>query len=311
MSKLYPLEFEPIYKEYVWGGDSLQKLYSRSKPCAESWEISDREDGMSIVKKGEFQGKSLHELIQMFKTDLLGRNFAQERFPLLIKLIDAKKDLSIQVHPGHEIAQKLQSEPKTECWYILKTEPDAYVYAGFQNGKTQKDLLSALQSGNFDAILQKHKVHPGDLIFVPAGTIHSIMAGCVLLEVQQNSNTTYRVYDWGRGRELHLTEALASIQFLPGEQLKIEPKISDQSEHFQRQIRLECDDFNIEELIISHSWICPSRKDRAEVIFCVEGKGIISKEELYPGKTLLIPAVCAPLEITSYESSLKLIRILL
>lgn len=215
---LYPLLFEPIYKDYLWGSDRIAKIFHRKNtpsPCAESWEVSERPEGMSRVESGPFQGMTFDALLEKLTPEqILG---TVHHMPLLVKIIDAAKLLSVQVHPNEKSAQELGGEPKTEMWYVLSSLPGAYVYAGLKEGIDAAACMAALQEGDADAVLNKVAVEPGDVIYVPAGTVHAIGPGCLILEVQQNSNTTYRLYDWdrvgpdGKPRELHIEKGLQAI----------------------------------------------------------------------------------------------------
>lgn len=215
---LCPLLFEPIYKDYLWGSNRIAKLFHRKNtpsPCAESWEVSERPEGMSCVESGPFQGIAFDALVKMLSAEQLLGPVSQ--MPLLIKIIDAAKLLSVQVHPNETRAEELAGEPKTEMWYVLDTLPGAYVYAGLKEGVDAAACMAALQVGDADAVLNKIAVEPGDVIYVPAGTVHAIGPGCLMLEVQQSSNTTYRLYDWdrvdldGKPRELHLEKGVQAI----------------------------------------------------------------------------------------------------
>lgn len=215
---LAPLLFEPIYKDYLWGSNRIEKIFRRKNtpsPCAESWEVSQRPEGMSRVEGGPFDGIGFDALIEKLSPELLLG--AMSHMPLLVKIIDAAKLLSVQVHPNEQSARELGGEPKTEMWYVLNALPDAYVYAGLKEGIDGAACMAALQSGDADAVLNRIAVQAGDVIYVPAGTVHAIGPGCLILEVQQNSNTTYRLYDWdrvgldGKPRELHIEKGLQAI----------------------------------------------------------------------------------------------------
>ena len=221
---LYPLCFEPIYKDYLWGGSRIHDAYGRgptTHPCAESWEIADRPEGMSVVRNGPLSGTSLNELVQHYGTDLLGTLAPADTraFPLLIKVIDAKQRLSVQVHPNDTNAAHTGGEPKTEMWYVLGVAPDAAVFAGLTPGTTSTSFKAALKENHVADLLNRIPLLPGQAIFIPGGRIHAIAEGCLLLEIQQNSNTTYRVYDWdrvgadGKPRELHTDLALKVIDW--------------------------------------------------------------------------------------------------
>lgn len=222
----YPLTFDPVYKDYLWGGARIAEWYGRRatpSPCAESWECSSRPEGMSVVNAGHWRGRTLAELIQSEdRHGLLGAAGAHADFPLLLKIIDAKKCLSVQVHPDTATAVTTSGEPKTEAWYILAAEPGASLYCGLTAGVTPEILKRAAAGHDPEAmqrLLRRRPVTAGDVVFVPGGRVHAIGAGILLLEVQQNSDTTFRLYDWGRlgpdgkPRALHLDQALAVIDW--------------------------------------------------------------------------------------------------
>jgi mannose-6-phosphate isomerase len=222
---LYPLVFQPIYKERVWGGRNLERLFQKRLPegetIGESWEISDRPDDASVIINGPLAGKDLRWLMENHAKDLLGTAPAtpENRFPLLIKILDAQTDLSVQVHPPVEIAQKLQGEPKTEMWYIADATPEAGLYAGLKNGTTREIFENKLKDGSVAECIHRLEVKAGDALFLPSGRIHAIGGGNVIFEIQQNSDTTYRVFDWnrlgldGKPRQLHIQESMESIDF--------------------------------------------------------------------------------------------------
>lgn len=222
MTHLYPLLFEPVLKDYVWGGRNLERLYGRSLPegiTAESWEIAAHEDGTTRIRNGIYAGKLLTELQAELGLDLIGTKgeWAQERgkFPLLIKLLDAQKSLSVQVHPDDAYALEHEGNElgKTEMWVVLHAEADAAVILGVKQGTTPDLFRQAIADNRAEPFLHQIPVVAGDVVCVPAGSLHAILGGLVIAEIQQNSNTTYRVYDWGRPRPLHVDKALQVINF--------------------------------------------------------------------------------------------------
>ncbi len=218
-----PIVFIPLYQTRVWGGRSLEESYNRplpdSQPYGESWEISDREHEQSLISSGKFSGKSLHDLWSNHREEIFGEGLTGERFPLLIKILDARDDLSIQVHPPKEIAPQLGGDPKTEMWYIADCDPGAKLYVGLKEGTTRESFEASLQDGSVES--QVHAIQPsaGDSIFIASGRLHAIGAGFLIYEIQQNSDTTYRVFDWNRmgldgtPRDLYIDESMASIDF--------------------------------------------------------------------------------------------------
>ncbi|MCP4602060.1 MAG: class I mannose-6-phosphate isomerase [Proteobacteria bacterium] len=226
MSELPILTFQPLLKETVWGGRRLEDLMDRNlpegRPIGESWEIVDLPADQSIVSGGKLNGWNLQNLRIEFEKELLGGvSLLEGRFPLLFKFIDAQKTLSVQVHPGEEACARLGggARPKTEAWYVIDCEPGAALYVGLCEGVNKNTLKEAIEAGTVEQLLHKLLVKPGDFVFLPAGTIHAIGEGIVLAEVHQASDTTYRVFDWnrvgldGKPRQLHVSEALESIDF--------------------------------------------------------------------------------------------------
>jgi mannose-6-phosphate isomerase len=219
-----PLIFQPLYVERVWGGQSLGTLLKRTLPkdkrIGESWELVDRTDAQSIIAKGSLKGKTLRSLMLLEREAIMGPRFPENKpFPILVKWLDCQERLSLQVHPPAAIAKQLGGEPKTENWYFLSTKSDAAVLAGFSSKTEKTACTEAIREGTLEALVRRIPVDAGDSIFIPSGRIHAIDAGNIILEIQQNSDTTYRVYDWGRvgldgqPRTLHIPESIASIDF--------------------------------------------------------------------------------------------------
>lgn len=218
------IRFSPIYQQRVWGGRDLAHRLGRSlpddKPYGESWEIVDRPEAQSIAISEPYKGLSLQALMDRYPQDIMGPNWPQGRpFPILVKWLDCQECLSLQVHPPKDIALELNGEPKTEAWYIADCTANARLIAGLKADTTRDDFEEALQTNTLETLCHSFPVHPGDHIFIPSGRLHAIDAGNFILEIQQNSDTTYRVYDWGRlgldqqPRELHIDASLKSIDF--------------------------------------------------------------------------------------------------
>ena len=219
------ITFKPLYMQRIWGGRNLETIYHRDLPdphsaYGEAWEIVDREDAQSIVCDGQFAGKSLHELWQNHRQEIFGIDFIENtRFPILIKILDSSDDLSIQVHPPAHLAKKFNGEPKTEMWYIAKARPGSKLYIGIKQGVTRESFEQAIAEGTVADVVHSITPDHGDFIFIESGRIHAIGAGFLIHEIQQNSDTTYRVFDWnrkdsnGNPRDLHIEESLACIDF--------------------------------------------------------------------------------------------------
>ncbi|HZL78670.1 MAG TPA: type I phosphomannose isomerase catalytic subunit, partial [Candidatus Limnocylindrales bacterium] len=235
---LYPITFQSIFKERIWGGRELERLYAKKipvgKPIGESWEISDRPGDASVIANGPLAGKNLRWLMENHAHELLGdaKSASENRFPLLIKILDAREKLSLQVHPPASKAAKLKGEPKTEMWFIADAAPGAELFVGLKRGVTRAEFEKKISDGSVAECFHRIPVRAGDTMFLPSGRVHAIGAGLVIFEIQQNSDTTYRVFDWnrvgldGKPRELHVAQSLASIDFNDIEPALVQSKFS-------------------------------------------------------------------------------------
>ena len=228
MSKLYPLQFEPLFRRYIWGGRRLASVLGKpigeGSDYAESWEIVDHGADQSVVASGALAGKTLHEIVSEHGGELFGRNAPQKTFPLLFKFLDAQRTLSVQVHPNDQQAAKLDPPDlgKTEAWVVLATEPGSTIYAGLKPGVGRAELAAAIKAGTCEECLHAFEPRVGDCVFIPAGTVHALGAGLVIAEIQQASDTTFRLFDWnrvdadGKSRPLHIEQSLEVIDFQRG-----------------------------------------------------------------------------------------------
>jgi len=307
---MYPIRFEPIYQTYVWGGDRIASLYKRKTNLprvAESWEISDREEGMSVVMNGPLKGKTLHELVLEMGEELLGAGQTMNRFPILAKIIDAKENLSIQVHPDETTAPKLKGESKDEMWVMLD---EGSVYAGVKLDVDEKDLKKAIQSNKAEDLLDKLDLKKGETINIPGGRVHAICGGSLLYEVQQNSNTTYRLYDWGRDRELHLKDGFASIRWDDKSHSKVPPRHVSSDLHHQLVTLLSGPYFIVERIDVFSDHHIPVIPKSFQLFFCTEGEGIIKvdghEEPFKAGMTYLVPAGAKAIDIHGKCQTLRI-----
>jgi mannose-6-phosphate isomerase len=235
---LYPLTFQPIFKTRVWGGREMERLFKKNlpagKPIGESWEISDRPGDVSVIANGPLAGKNLRWLMENHRAELLGnvKPATGNRFPWLCKILDAREKLSLQVHPPAGKAAELKGEPKTEMWFIADAAPGAELFVGFKRGVTRAEFEKKIQTGKVAKCFHRIPVRADDVMFLPSGRVHAIGAGLVIFEIQQNSDTTYRVFDWnrvgldGKPRELHVAQSLASIDFNDFEPVLVQSKFS-------------------------------------------------------------------------------------
>lgn len=307
---MYPIRFEPIYQTYVWGGNRIASLFKRKidlPKVAESWELSDREDGMSRVMNGPLKGKTLHQLVMEMKEDLLGTGQKFDRFPLLLKIIDAKENLSIQVHPDQVAAPHLKGEPKAEMWVILD---DSTVLAGMKEGVDEKQFKHAIEKKKGEECLEKLELKKGDVVNIPGGRVHAICGGSLVYEVQQNSNTTYRLYDWGRARELHLKEGFQAIRWDDRGSAKGVPRHLSSDLHHQIVVLLTTPFFMVERIDVFDKFHVAQIPKTFQVFFCMEGSGQIAvdgyREPFEPGMTYLVPAAAKIIDFTGKLEALRI-----
>ena len=302
-----PLTFRPLYMERVWGGRRLAEKFGRplpdGAPIGESWELVDREDAQSVVENGPLAGKMLHELWMTLREPVFGCVADTPRFPLLAKILDARETLSVQVHPPASMAAELKGEPKTEMWFLLDSEPGAELFAGFRRGTTREKFESALGEGRVADLLHRLLVRAGDAIFIPSGRCHAIGAGCFIVEMQQNSDTTYRVFDWnrtgldGKPRPLHLRESLLSIDFTDHE-----PSLVRRD----GESVVKCDYFKVEHWALDHA-----RNDTGTgcAIFTVlSGALTCGGCNFRDGDFFLLPASMTDRTLTPIQSSTSVLR---
>src|SRR5690554_1093650 len=301
--KIYPLTFKPILKERIWGGNKLKHLFGKeleSEQTGESWELSTLEENISIIASGLYQNRPITDLIDEFPIEVLGHKVYHQfgtKFPLLFKFLDLSEDLSIQVHPNDEIAQKRHNSfGKTEMWYIIQADNNARNIIGFKEKSSPEEYLEKLKNKTLLNILKEEKVQKGDVFFLETGTVHAIGSGIVLAEIQQTSDITYRIYDWdrtdnnGKPRELHLDMALDVINYNPTQTRKEYSKTEN-----QENIIVENKYFSVNFIPLNGKIKMLKNQDSFRVYMCTEGNfSVFCKNEKYDfqkGDTILFPAV--------------------
>ena len=302
--RLYPLCFVPVYKSYLWGGQRIATRFHRAgapSVCAESWELSAHPDGMSVATNGPLAGLSLEALTQRFGAALIGSRAPNpHRFPLLMKLIDARQNLSVQVHPSDATAERVRGEAKTEMWMVLDREPGSALYAGLKPGTTADSFRKSLSDGKAADCLLRLDAHPGDALFIPGGTVHAIGAGNLIYEVQQTSNTTYRLFDWGRldaqgnPRPLQIEEGFLVIDFsLPAPRM-IHPQTPPADGRNHRSRILACRYFDLHRSTLRQAATIPLGGSTFHALFIESGSVAVSANDvtvlLDAGGSCLIPA---------------------
>jgi len=316
--KIYPLQFQPILKDRIWGGTKLKTYLNKpitSEITGESWEISTVENDVSVIANGIFKGKSLNELINEFPEEVLGTKVYKQfgkQFPLLFKYLDAREDLSIQVHPNDELAKnRHNSFGKTEMWYVMQADENAKLIVGFKEKSSPKQYLKSLKNNSIIDILDVKKVKQGDVFFLETGTVHAIGAGTVIAEIQQTSDITYRIYDFdrvdanGNTRELHVDLALDAINYNVVEAQKDYSKVENVSNEI-----VNCQYFTTNFIPLDGEMRFDNDKESFSVYMCVEGSfELLYEEEKYEyrtGDTILIPAEITEFEIKGKASILEI-----
>ncbi len=305
MNSLYPLKFRPVLKETLWGGNALRKRFGKNGKCGttigESWEINGLTGTSSRIANGFLKGNTLEEVIEVYMGDLVGDSVFEKfgtEFPLLVKFIDARDTLSIQVHPDDKLAaERHHAWGKTEMWYIIDAEPGAVIYTGFRKKTTKEEYLQYLSKKDLASLINATPVMPGDTFFIPAGMVHTIGAGVILTEIQQTSDITYRIYDWdridskGKPREMHTELALDAINFdldqpnlIRKDPVTNHPVILASCDYFHTSL-LQLDSPVIKDYSLTDSFVIYICTGNMVIIDCFD-----HSEELRAGETIMVPA---------------------
>ncbi|PJI10212.1 MULTISPECIES: type I phosphomannose isomerase catalytic subunit [Clostridium] len=292
---MYPLKFQHLYYEKIWGGRKLKKFRNDVPDgnIGESWDVACHKNGTSIVSNGEFKGKRLDDLVKEKGIEIIGSKIGKDWFPLLIKIIDAKSDLSVQVHPNDKYAKEVENEMgKTEVWYVIQADEGAALVVGTKGKCTKDELKEAIETGKLDKYMNKIPVKAGDVCLVRSGMIHAICGGVLVTEIQQNSDTTYRVYDYNRGRELHVKKALDVIDL--NLKAKKSKGIKLTYEGYEKTHLCLGKDFSLELYDVCSEFTEKSDEERFYIFTCVDGAGEIlydgGTEKIEFGESVLIPA---------------------
>jgi mannose-6-phosphate isomerase len=305
-----PLAFEPIFIERMWGGRRLESEFHKKLPpqkrVGESWEIVDRPEAQSVVASGQLRGKTLHDLWTQHRQEIFGEVPSSPHFPLLIKILDAQEKLSLQVHPPENVASRLGGEPKSEFWYVAAADPEAELFLGFCEPITCNRFEERLRNGTVIDHVHRIAVRAGDAVFLPAGRVHAIGAGNLLIEIQQNSDTTYRAFDWNRTdpatgtkRDLHVEQAIQCIDF----------------EDVQPQLIQSEDDLLISDRLFEiRKWNLDETREAAPsgqfaIVCCLTGNLSCAKTKLSPGEFFLIPADLEDRQLKPLTRDTSLLRV--
>ena len=304
-----PLQFEPIFMERIWGGRRLESLFGKKLPAqkqiGESWEIVDRPEAQSVVANGSLKGKTLHELWTKHRSSLFGDVPDAARFPLIVKVLDAREKLSLQVHPPEKMAARVAGEPKTEFWYVAAAEEGAELFLGFREPISRDQFGQVLREGTAADYVQTVRVKVGDSVFLPAGRIHAVGAGNLLIEIQQNSDTTYRVFDWnrldakGQPRQLHIEKALQCIDFHDVAPGLLEP---------EGELRVKSDLFEIQKWNLHRTRAVASFGQFA-IVACLNGNLSCADVDLAPGEFFLMPAHSQQRNLKPLAAETSLLRV--
>ena len=306
-----PIKTKPVFKQYIWSGSALADKYGKpikDNFAAESWEISCHDDGLSLVAEGEFAGKTLKEVVMADKMNMIG--YETDEFPLLVKILDANKNLSVQVHPDDDFAREHEngSLGKTEMWYVIDAKPDAKLVYGLRDGVTRDMPKTALEDGTAEELLNFVPAKKGDAFFIPSKTLHAICSGLLIAEIQQSSNTTYRVYDYnrtdaqGNKRPLHIDKALAVINFdsVKGRE-KFAPKPIE-CDGAKAAIISECEFFTVIKYDVDGTAAIEPPHRRFELLICTDGEAELEYDggsmHIAPGDSVFVPAALGNYRLT-------------
>ncbi len=299
--KLYPMKLTAPCKDYIWGGTRLREEYGKISDAdriAESWELSCHKDGESIIFNGDFAEKTLSEFIKENGNDVLGKNCDKfDNFPILIKLIDAKDNLSVQVHPDNDYALRVEGEyGKTEMWYIVDCDPGAELLYGFKGNIVKEEFERRIKDNTLLEVTNSVPVHKGDVFFIEAGTLHAIGKGILIAEIQQNSNTTYRIYDYGRvgadgkPRQLHVEKAVEVTKLTPPEYPTKAMGEIEQKDGCSVQLLSKCDYFRVNKVCVWEHCVLEASAKSFNSVLVLDGEGEIDGVKLKKGDSCFIPA---------------------
>jgi mannose-6-phosphate isomerase len=319
---LYSFIFQPIFKERIWGGREIETLFGKKLPTAkvigESWEVSDRPGDESVIQNGEYAGKSLHWLMEKFSREILGdaKAATENRFPILCKILDAREKLSLQVHPPAHKAAVMGGEPKTEMWFIAGATPGAELFVGLKRGVTRAQFEKKLSDGTVADCFHRVPVKAGDTMFLPSGRVHAIGGGLVIFEIQQNSDTTYRLFDWnrmgtdGKPRELHVEQSLASMDFNDFEPKLVMEKFSGDDRLKSRPLVRDAL-FDVDHVEMKAGAKHPLKPRKLQIIAVVSGQ--VKIQSVAPvlvraGQFCLVPAVLDNVKVVA-ESDTTWLRV--
>ena len=312
---IVPIFMKPVFKDYIWGGTNIKQKLNKNTPyekTAESWEVSTNANGKAEIINGDYEGKTLYELFEdkNKREELFGTKTVNlDRFPLLVKYIDAESNLSVQVHPNDEYASNVENDiGKTEMWYIMDCKPGAKLICGTQDGIKKDDVEKNIKEGTVEKILNYVDVNKGDVIYIPSGTIHAIMEGLLICEIQQNSDLTYRVYDWGRvgkdgkPRELHIQKSIDVID------VSNKPKCLHSNNTGESNI-VNGEFFKTNKAVIDGSYIDKTNSESFYIINVVDGEGYLNihdkKYKINYGDSFILPANLGEYQI---EGKLQILK---
>ena len=317
--ELYPLKFIPIYINKIWGGNKLKNDLNKNinqNNIGESWEVSTNKDKVSIVKNGSYKNDKLTDLIKKYPKELLGASYNKNtKFPLLLKIIDATKKLSVQVHPDDQLAKKLENgSGKTEMWYVLDATPEAKLYIGLKQIENKEQLRQVIKEGKLENHLNEIDVSKGDFFFIPSGTVHAIGGGLMLVEIQQNSNTTYRLYDWnrvddaGNSRELHLENGIKATNLnlnIKGNQVLLQKKTTE----YKQEILCTSEYFITNKINLKGT--IPVQNENFVLLTCIKNEGEIiygdnKSETIKLGESVMLPANLKNVKLKGNMNLLKM-----
>lgn len=316
------LKLQPCGKDYLWGGTRLREEYGKKialNPLAETWECSVHPDGPSVVSNGEFKGWTLVEVLKQHP-EYLGTKIKNGELPVLVKFIDAKKDLSVQVHPDDEYAQKHEGDNgKTEMWYVIDADEGASLIYGFRHKVTPEILRDAIRTGTLDKHLQKIKVHKDDVFYVPAGIVHGIGSGILIAEIQESSNVTYRVYDYdridknGKKRELHFDKAVQVMDMGIAPDASQKPRMVKYCVGCSRELLCRCKYFEVERIQVTKGFSFSVREESFQILMCIDGYGQVETMDaeqkpirFSKGETMFLPAAIGRCIVVGDTTVLKI-----